>query len=178
MQIIREDRIINRLARTDNLRLSERDIACLKKLVRDILAAQAKMHEYLMIAVGRLVLRRQNATRYNAIVEAAEIMASRSGEFRFILPLAPTVDRAEVEASVSRYNVAVKVVEGRAYDLMSICDMAFIASGTATLEAAIEESVIITIFWSIRPNHRFVNWIFIFFKINYFSVFLVWIFKN
>ena len=75
MQIIREDRIINRLARTDNLRLSERDIACLKKLVRDILAAQAKMHEYLMIAVGRLVLRRQNATRYNAIVEAAEIMA-------------------------------------------------------------------------------------------------------
>ncbi|MDT8317684.1 MAG: lipid-A-disaccharide synthase [bacterium] len=71
------------------------------------------------------------------MLESAEIMASRSPEFEFILPLAHTVDRMLVDHYLSLYNVNVKVVEGMTYEVMHISDMAFIASGTATLEAAI-----------------------------------------
>ena len=71
------------------------------------------------------------------MLESAEIMASRSPEFEFVLPLAHTVDRTLVDHYLSLYNVNVKVAEGMTYDVMYISDMAFIASGTATLEAAI-----------------------------------------
>lgn len=71
------------------------------------------------------------------MLESAEIMASRSPEFEFVLPLAHTVDRKLVDHYLSLYKVNVKVVEGMTYEVMHISDMAFIASGTATLEAAI-----------------------------------------
>ena len=71
------------------------------------------------------------------MLESAEIMASRSPEFEFVLPLAHTVDRALVDHYLALYKVNVKVVEGMTYEVMHVSDMAFIASGTATLEAAI-----------------------------------------
>lgn len=71
------------------------------------------------------------------MLESAEIMAARSPEFEFVLPLAHTVDRALVDRYLSLYKVNVKVAEGMTYEVMHISDMAFIASGTATLEAAI-----------------------------------------
>lgn len=72
-----------------------------------------------------------------AMLESAEIMASRSPEFRFVLPLAHTVKRDLIDEYLPLYNVKVTVVSGRTYEVLSICDMAFIASGTATLEAAV-----------------------------------------
>lgn len=71
------------------------------------------------------------------MLESAEIMASRSPEFQFILPMAHTIDRSLIESFINSYNAEVTVVEGMTYEVMKGCDLIFVASGTATLEAAI-----------------------------------------
>ncbi len=80
------------------------------------------------------------------MLEAAEIMASRSPEFEFILPLAPTMAGEQVEELLSRYNVEVRIVEGMTYDVMKVSDMIFAASGTATLEAAIVGTPMVVVY--------------------------------
>lgn len=81
-----------------------------------------------------------------AMLESAEIMASRSPEFTFVLPLAHTVRRELIDEILPLYSVDVKVVDGMTYDVMKISDMAFIASGTATLEAAILGTPMVVIY--------------------------------
>jgi len=71
------------------------------------------------------------------MLESAEIMAERSPEFHFILPIAHTVSRRLIDEKLAFYNVDVSVVEGMTYEALKVADLAFIASGTATLEAAI-----------------------------------------
>ena len=72
-----------------------------------------------------------------AMLESAEIMASRSPEFEFVIPLAHTVERRMVEDMLSLYTLNAKVVEGKTHEVMKGADLLFVASGTATLETAI-----------------------------------------
>jgi len=80
------------------------------------------------------------------MLESAEIMASRSPEFQFILPVAPTIDRSLIESFVGTCNAEVIITEGKTYDVMKACDVVFVASGTATLEAAIVGTPMIVLY--------------------------------
>jgi lipid-A-disaccharide synthase len=55
---------------------------------------------------------------------------------RFLLALAPTVDEGAVRAMLGP-SPEIAVVSGRTYDVMRAADLLLIASGTATLEAAL-----------------------------------------
>ena len=56
----------------------------------------------------------------------------------FVLPVAPLVDEDSVKSLLAVYDdVPVKVLDGRSYDVMASSDLLFVASGTATLEAAV-----------------------------------------
>lgn len=57
-------------------------------------------------------------------------------EADFLLPLAPSVDRERVEEKLGSRE-GVRIVEGRAYDVLTAADGALAASGTVTLEAAL-----------------------------------------
>ena len=59
------------------------------------------------------------------------------GEIQFVVLRASTVDRGQIETMLSTAPVPVAMVEMDAYNLMNASDMAWIASGTATLEAAL-----------------------------------------
>lgn len=67
---------------------------------------------------------------------AARIAEARTGT-QFALAPAPTVDRALVNALVAASPVKISVVPGRTYDVMAASDLLLVASGTATLEAAL-----------------------------------------
>lgn len=73
-----------------------------------------------------------------AMLQAASIMARRRPGLRFVLPVAPGL-RALVEPLVVAHagDVAVQLVDGRSHEVLAACDVTLIASGTATLEAAL-----------------------------------------
>jgi lipid-A-disaccharide synthase len=72
-----------------------------------------------------------------SIVGAAKIMAHTYPDMRCILPLASTVDEEVVQAYLEGTQVDIKVCRADTREILAACDLAFIASGTATLEASI-----------------------------------------
>jgi lipid-A-disaccharide synthase len=68
---------------------------------------------------------------------AAEIIARKRSEAGFLLALAPTITRKEVEEMLPSGGVKVQVVEGMTYQAIRAADLVWVASGTATLETAI-----------------------------------------
>jgi lipid-A-disaccharide synthase len=65
---------------------------------------------------------------------AAEMRAARS--VSWVLPVASSFLQGPVEQAVSRSRAAVRVIRGRALDVMRAADIAVLASGTASVEAA------------------------------------------
>ncbi len=73
-----------------------------------------------------------------AMLQAAALMRQRRPGLRFVLPLAPGL-RARVQGLVERHapGASIQLVEGRSHEALATCDVTLIASGTATLEAAL-----------------------------------------
>jgi len=66
---------------------------------------------------------------------AARLHAQRPG-LRFVLPVAPGL-RPMVEPLVAAHAPFVQLLDGRSHEALAACDVTLIASGTATLEAAL-----------------------------------------
>jgi lipid-A-disaccharide synthase len=73
------------------------------------------------------------------MLEAARRLAADDGRRRFVLGLAPTVPVEQVQAHLRHAGPgpAIALVQGRTYEVMAAADALLIASGTATLEAAL-----------------------------------------
>jgi lipid-A-disaccharide synthase len=71
---------------------------------------------------------------FGEIVGAAKLLNERFPGLQFILPLAPSLNRQDLEPVLSAAGVECLVVEAQGYDVMQVCDAAIAASGTVTLE--------------------------------------------
>ena len=74
------------------------------------------------------------------MLDAAQRLAAADGRRRFVLGLAPTVAREQVARILAAGGPAtppIELVGGRTYEIMAAADTLLIASGTATLEAAL-----------------------------------------
>ena len=83
---------------------------------------------------------RRSEIQYNAetFLKAAALMQARRPELRFVLPLAPGL-RGMVEPLVAQHasGVPIALRDGDSHTALAACDVTLIASGTATLEAAL-----------------------------------------
>lgn len=89
---------------------------------------------------------RASEIEYNAaaFLQAAALMHARQPELRFVLPVAPGL-RGAIDALVSQHApqaqqgraLPLTVTDGRSHEALAACDVTLIASGTATLEAAL-----------------------------------------
>ena len=72
------------------------------------------------------------------LLEAAALMQRRRPDLRFVLPAAPGL-RPLIEPLLSQHapGVAVELLDGQSHQALAACDVTLIASGTATLEAAL-----------------------------------------
>ena len=71
------------------------------------------------------------------MLRAAEHLAASYPDIGVILPLAPTITKGMVEPLIKNLATPVILSRDNIYGLLSCCNCALIASGTATLEAAI-----------------------------------------
>lgn len=71
------------------------------------------------------------------MLDAAAAMRRARPDLHFLVPAAN--DRAAMlaERAAAASGVAVQIVAGRSHDVLAACDVALVASGTATLEAAL-----------------------------------------
>jgi lipid-A-disaccharide synthase len=71
------------------------------------------------------------------MVRAAEILRERYHNIRCVLPLAPTIHSEFVQSFTASTTVDVEISKRGIYEVLRPCDVALVASGTATLETAI-----------------------------------------
>ena len=83
---------------------------------------------------------RKSEVRYLALrfFQAAALMHKAQGAIKFIVPAVPSL-RAEIEAIAAEAGMArhLQIVAGQSHTVLAACDATLIASGTATLEAAL-----------------------------------------
>jgi lipid-A-disaccharide synthase len=72
------------------------------------------------------------------VLAAAAILHRQRAGLRFVLPVAPGL-RALVEPLLLRHapGVPIDLLDGRSHEALAACDVTIVASGTATLEAAL-----------------------------------------
>ena len=80
------------------------------------------------------------------MVEAISSISQQINPVQFIIPVAPGLDWGEVQNLVGSKRENIRVVENNIYDVMRISDVVIVASGTATIEAAIMGAPMIVVY--------------------------------
>ncbi|MDA2917351.1 lipid-A-disaccharide synthase, partial [Nitrospinae bacterium AH_259_B05_G02_I21] len=106
--------------------------------------------------IGLLPGSRQAEIRYllPTLRGAAERLLEARPDLQFLVPIAPSVSRGQVEHYLDGHTLPLALVEGRAHEVMAVADLALIVSGTATLEAAILGTPMIIIY-----KGSFLSWL-------------------
>jgi lipid-A-disaccharide synthase len=86
------------------------------------------------------------------MLDAADILRRDVPAAQFILPRAPGIPAAfHDKHRVQMKELGVRVIDGRSHDVMACCDILIVASGSATLEAAIIGTPMVVVYkvpWS------------------------------
>jgi lipid-A-disaccharide synthase len=96
---------------------------------------------------------------------AREIARTRPGT-RFVVPVVTGL-RHVIEPIRRQYapEVAIELIDGRAHDALAACDVALVASGTATLEAALFKKPLVVVYamhaisWQMGKRMHYQPWI-------------------
>jgi lipid-A-disaccharide synthase len=80
------------------------------------------------------------------MIEAAERIRSRHAGLKCLLPRASTIPAELLAALLQKSPVDIQVMQGDVYRVLKASDMALVASGTATLEAAILETPMVIVY--------------------------------
>jgi lipid-A-disaccharide synthase len=80
------------------------------------------------------------------MIEAIPLISKQINPAQFIIPVAPGLDLGEVQNLVGSKRENIRVVENNIYDVMRISDVVIVASGTATIEAAIMGAPMIVVY--------------------------------
>lgn len=103
------------------------------------------------IWIGLIPGSRQSEIRYNlpVMLEAAsQVNTTQAGNCRFILPLADTISHSQIAPIITNApgSLNIEVVEKQSHLTMRSCDVLLVGSGTATLEAAVIGTPMVTLY--------------------------------
>jgi lipid-A-disaccharide synthase len=101
-----------------------------------------------------------------SFLEAAARMQQRRNDLRFLLPAAPAME-ARLAPLMARHSPAVRIdrIDGRSHQVLAACDVAVVASGTATLEAALFKRPMVIAYrmnplsWEIMKRMQLQPWV-------------------
>jgi lipid-A-disaccharide synthase len=97
---------------------------------------------------------------------AAALLHQRRPALRFVLPVVPGL-RARLQPLLAQHapGVPIQVVDGHSHEVLAACDVTLIASGTATLEAALFKRPMVIAYklhplsWQIMKRMRYQPWV-------------------
>lgn len=111
---------------------------------------------------------RQSEIRYLAqrFFEAAALIAQARPDVQFVVPAIPAL-RPALEVAAARTGLAgkVKIIDGQSHTALAACDVTLIASGTATLEAALFKRPMVIAYnmnwlsWKIMQRKKLQPWV-------------------
>jgi lipid-A-disaccharide synthase len=80
------------------------------------------------------------------LLHTALLLQKEIPELQFVIPLAPAISEEEVRPFIETNPIEVRMVKGFVYDVMNLSELLLLASGTATLEAAILEKPMVILY--------------------------------
>ncbi|MBF0486782.1 MAG: hypothetical protein HQK98_01350, partial [Nitrospirae bacterium] len=81
------------------------------------------------------------------LIDTIKILKSRHPEFQYIMPIAPNLAIGGFgQMFVELAALDVKLADGRAVEVLSVCDLAVVKSGTAAFQAALIGVPIVVIY--------------------------------
>jgi len=80
------------------------------------------------------------------MIEAAEKLRAKHADLKCLLPCASTIPAELLNGILKKSSLDVQVLHGDVYRVLKACDLALVASGTATLEAAIMETPMVIVY--------------------------------
>jgi len=80
------------------------------------------------------------------MLESAKLIRKEVSPTQFVILRSETVKKEIFDEIVKKANLKVSILEGKPYDGLNIADFCIVASGTATLEAAIMEKPMVVIY--------------------------------
>jgi len=89
---------------------------------------------------------------------AAQLVAAEPGT-QFILAQASSIDDNLIQALLQHSPVPVRVAHDRASEVMALSDVLFIASGTATLQAAVVGTPMVLLYKTSPLTYRLARWL-------------------
>jgi lipid-A-disaccharide synthase len=100
------------------------------------------------------------------LLGAAALMQRQRPSLRFVLPVAPGL-RPMIEPLLAQHapGTTIELLDGRSHEAMAACDVALVASGTATLETALFKRPMVIAYnmhvlsWHIMKRMRYQPWI-------------------
>lgn len=101
-----------------------------------------------------------------AFLEAARLLHLSRPGLRFVLPVVPGL-RPLLDPLVTAHagDTPIQVIDGRSHEVLAACDLTLIASGTATLEAALFKRPMVIAYrlhplsWQIMKRMRYQPWV-------------------
>lgn len=104
---------------------------------------QAQAREHLELATNNKLVALLPGSRNGELkrnlpvmLECAALLQQQHNDVQFVLPVAPTLDGAAVDAYLDEAAIVVHVIDAQSYHVMRAADAVLSASGTATLETA------------------------------------------
>jgi len=100
------------------------------------------------------------------LIAAADELSTRRPGMRFVLPVAPGL-RPLIEPLVAQHAGAAKIdlLDGRSHEALAACDVTLVASGTATLEAALFKRPMVIAYnmhwlsWQMMKRMKYQPWV-------------------
>lgn len=99
-------------------------------------------------------------------LQAAEILSKTHTSLRVVLPIAPGL-AASIQRLAQRFSnsIHMKLIDGQSHDVLAAADVALVASGTATLEAALFKCPMVIAYsmpwisWQLMKRQRLQPWV-------------------